>query len=105
MTHHYFARCSCRVLSLAALTLMLQQPVPAGGDESMPSIESQTVMFYYKNVDAPAAFYGETLGLEMTFDSKLAKIFRVSETSSVGGCPRSCSSWPWGGSASCSGMP
>jgi predicted enzyme related to lactoylglutathione lyase len=41
-------------------------------------------MFYYRNIDEAARFYGETLGLPKTFDSAWVKIFLISETSSVG---------------------
>ena len=53
-------------------------------DEAKPSIDSQTVMLYYKAIDEAARFYGQTLGLEKTLDSDWVKIFQVSETSSVG---------------------
>ena len=33
-----------------------------------PAIDSQVTFLYYKDVDAAARFYGETLGLEKTFD-------------------------------------
>jgi len=58
--------------------------IPATLADMTPSIDSQTVMFYYKNIDAAAEFYGKTLGLPVTLDSEWVKIFQVSETSSVG---------------------
>jgi predicted enzyme related to lactoylglutathione lyase len=67
---------------LSMILLVLAFAVSA--DESRPPIDSQTVMFYYRNIDEAARFYGETLGLPTTFDSEWVKIFRIGATSSVG---------------------
>ena len=64
---------------IAAATAM-----PVTGSDMTPSIDSQTVMFYYKNIEAAADFYGTSLGLPVSLDSEWVKIFQVSETSSVG---------------------
>lgn len=69
-----------RYLSVAGLAIAFA----AHGDESLPSIDAQTVMFYYQTIDDAAQFYGETLGLEKTMDAEWVQIFQVSETSSVG---------------------
>ena len=45
--------------------------VPATGADMTPSIDSQTVMFYYKNINAAADFYGTSLGLPVSLDSEL----------------------------------
>lgn len=66
--------------TIAALALVCGGAVA----EMAPSIESQTVMLYYENIDAAARFYGETLGLTASFDTEWVKIFRTSETSAVG---------------------
>lgn len=73
-----------RLLRSAIPALILAGGPPAAGEPPMPTVDEQIVMLYYKEIDAPAAFYGETLGFEKTFDQPWAKIFRVSETSSVG---------------------
>ncbi len=49
-----------------------------------PSIEGQTVMFYYEDIDAASRFYGVTLGLEKTLDEDWVKFFRVGESAYVG---------------------
>lgn len=51
---------------------------------TIPSITSQTVMFYYRDLRAPASFYGTALGLQQTLDWKWAKMFRTGPDSSVG---------------------
>lgn len=50
----------------------------------IPSITSQTVMFYYRDLAAPASFYGTALGLERTLDWEWAKMFRTGPDSTVG---------------------
>ncbi len=49
-----------------------------------PSIDSQVVFLYYKNVEEAAVFYEKTLGLAKTFDEGWVKIYRVGPDSSVG---------------------
>ncbi len=50
----------------------------------LPTIDSQTTMFYYMNIDAPARFYGETLGLSASMDTDWVKIFQITDTAAVG---------------------
>ena len=50
----------------------------------LPTIDSQTTMLYYTNIDAPARFYGETLGLSASMDTDWVKIFKITDTSAVG---------------------
>lgn len=52
--------------------------------EELPEIDGQVTFLYYASLKAPARFYGETLGLEMTLDLGWARIYRVSEGASVG---------------------
>lgn len=52
--------------------------------QQLPPIDSQVVFLYYADLDAAAAFYGDTLGLEKTFDEGWVKIYATSETSFVG---------------------
>jgi catechol 2,3-dioxygenase-like lactoylglutathione lyase family enzyme len=47
-------------------------------------IDAQVVFLYYEDLDAAAAFYGETLGLEKTYESDGAMIYRTSASSYVG---------------------
>lgn len=65
-----------RTLDADAKQCSLQMPVP--------SISSQTTMFYYKNIDAAAKFYGEALGLEKTLDWPWVKFFATGPASTVG---------------------
>lgn len=51
---------------------------------SPPPIESQIVMLYYDDLDAPAKFYGQTLGLTQTQDFGWARFFQVVPGSEVG---------------------
>jgi len=53
-------------------------------DHSMPTIDSQTVMFYYDDLQPASEFYGQILGLEKTLDFDWVKFYRISETSHVG---------------------
>ena len=50
----------------------------------MPSIDSQTVMFYYDDLKKPSEFYEQILGLEKTLDFEWVKFYRISATSHVG---------------------
>lgn len=56
----------------------------AGKPASTPPIESQIVMFYYADLDAPTKFYGQTLGLTQTQDFGWARFFQVVPGSEVG---------------------
>ena len=71
-------------MRLALGFIVAARAVLATGADMTPSIDSQTVMFYYKNIDAAADFYGASLGLPVTLDLEWVKIFQVSETASVG---------------------
>ncbi|MFT6956520.1 MAG: putative enzyme related to lactoylglutathione lyase [Halieaceae bacterium] len=52
--------------------------------KAIPAIAETVVMLYYKDITAAASFYGETLGLEKTFDQDFAKLFRMTPNSVVG---------------------
>ncbi len=52
--------------------------------ETIPTISETVVILYYKDLTAATAFYGETLGLEMTFSQDTAKLFRLTPTSVLG---------------------
>ena len=53
-------------------------------EQSMPSIDSQTVMFYYDDLEEASEFYEQTIGLEKTVDFDWVKFYRISDTSHVG---------------------
>jgi catechol 2,3-dioxygenase-like lactoylglutathione lyase family enzyme len=50
----------------------------------MPSIDSQTVMFYYDDLQQASEFYEQILGLEKTLDFEWVKFYRISGSSHVG---------------------
>ena len=50
----------------------------------MPTIDSQTVMFYYDDLQEASEFYEQTIGLEKTVDFDWVKFYRISDTSHVG---------------------
>ncbi|PSJ51333.1 VOC family protein [Pseudaminobacter soli (ex Li et al. 2025)] len=50
----------------------------------MPAVNSQVTFFYYEDIAAPEAFYGDLLGLEKTFDKGWVKFFRITALSYVG---------------------
>ena len=43
----------------------------------MPSIDSQTVMFYYDDLEEASEFYEQTIGLEKTIDFDWVKFYRI----------------------------
>jgi hypothetical protein len=51
---------------------------------SSPDVVSQVVMFFYDDLAAAEAFYGEKVGLEKTQDFGWAKFFRVGPGAEVG---------------------
>lgn len=72
------------MISIVNTVIMLWSlAIPPGG-EALPSIDSQVVFLYYKDVDTAAVFYEKTLGLKKTFDEGWVKIYQVSSTSYVG---------------------
>jgi len=49
-----------------------------------PSIQENTLMFYYKDLSVVVPFYEKTLGLTKTFDETWVKIFQLTPSSSIG---------------------
>jgi len=49
-----------------------------------PPVKGQVTFLYYADLERADAFYGETLGLDKEFDLTWVKIYKLSETSSVG---------------------
>ena len=47
-------------------------------------ITESYVMLYYKTLEAPRNFYGETLGLETTFEDEWVTLYRITPSSYVG---------------------
>jgi predicted enzyme related to lactoylglutathione lyase len=76
-----------RLSSLAVVLALVFRIGPAMSElesEAAPAITETVVMLYYKDISAAAVFYGETLGLEKTFDQDSAKLFRLTPNSVVG---------------------
>ena len=74
---------SASSLVIASCAALLAGPC-SQADDTRPSIDSQTVMLYYRDLTAAATFYGEKLGLKKTRDFGWAKFFRVSPGADVG---------------------
>ncbi|MDH6234003.1 putative glyoxalase superfamily protein PhnB [Mesorhizobium soli] len=53
-------------------------------EAGMPAVNSQVTFFYYEDLTAPEAFYGDLLGFEKTFDKGWVKFFRITTNSYVG---------------------
>lgn len=51
---------------------------------TIPSLSSQTTMFYYKDIKPAAHFYGDLLGLPKTLDWDWVKFFKTGPASTVG---------------------
>jgi len=49
-----------------------------------PSLSSQVTMFYYKDLEPAAYFYGDLLGLEKTLDLTWVKFYKTGPASTVG---------------------
>ncbi|EED34656.1 glyoxalase family protein [Luminiphilus syltensis NOR5-1B] len=60
--------------------------MPAAADQTHADfhVEDSIVMFYYPELSSAKRFYGQLLGLEQTYESESAVIFRVSDTAQVG---------------------
>lgn len=56
----------------------------ASSEFTLPGIESQVVMLYYRSLEQPADFYGRRLGLTKTLDWDWIKFYQTSPTSYVG---------------------
>lgn len=59
-------------------------PEPCTPMPTIPSLTSQTTMFYYKELSAADHFYGEILGLEKTLDWDWVKFYKTGPASTVG---------------------
>lgn len=76
-----------RLMSVAMILALVFRIGPAMSElesKNAPAISETVVMLYYKDITAAAVFYGETLGLEKTFDQESAKLFRLTPNSVVG---------------------
>jgi len=69
------------ILLLAALA---QPKLAAAEPQSVADITGTVTFFYYDQINEAAPFYGELLGLQKTMDEEWVKIYRITETSSVG---------------------
>jgi predicted enzyme related to lactoylglutathione lyase len=66
------------------LGLVLRIEPTLSENNTIPPISETVVMLYYKDIGPAAAFYSETLGLELTFDQDFAKLYRLTPTSVLG---------------------
>ena len=69
------------------LTVASASPAAESGcsaSAAPPSLDSQVTMFYYEDLGAAAAFYGDVLGLETELDWEWVKFFKTGPSSSVG---------------------
>ena len=55
---------------------------PAGVD--LPPLSGSIIFLYYEDVDRAAQFYGETLGLEETYQQPGVKVFSVTPSAALG---------------------
>jgi catechol 2,3-dioxygenase-like lactoylglutathione lyase family enzyme len=72
------------VTSKLELSTLAENLSGCSAPPSIPSLDSQVTMFYYDDLDAAANFYGNILGLEVTFDWDWVKFFKTGPSSSVG---------------------
>lgn len=61
-----------------------KQALAAPEDQPPVGIDSTVIFFYYEQLESAMAFYGELLGLPVTLDQDWVRIYRITETSSVG---------------------
>ncbi len=86
----------CAVIMLATLILgmgglkPLEEFLPGANADAgrqspseLPPFIGGVTFLYFNDVDQATEFYGETLGLEKTFDAEWVRIFATSPTSSV----------------------
>ncbi len=74
---------------MSLLAIMIWCASVAAADDSAPAaarpaITEQYVMLYYEDLEAPAAFYGDLLGLEAVMDEEWVKLYRVLPHSFIG---------------------
>jgi predicted enzyme related to lactoylglutathione lyase len=77
-------RANSMLLMCVSLILGMRPALSQQEVNMSPIISETVVMLYYKDITAASAFFGETLGLEMTFSQDTAKLFRLTPTSVVG---------------------
>ena len=76
---------SLTIISGILLLVSLAQPgVAAAKDNSVKDITGTVTFFYYDEITEAAPFYGDLLGLPLSMNEEWVKIYRVTETSSVG---------------------
>jgi len=71
------------ITALLAMSLF-GQPTAIADNHQPASIDATITFFYYENLGEAAAFYGDLLGLEKMMDEDWVKIYRITDTSSVG---------------------
>lgn len=70
------------------MVLFFFWPESVAGDrvssDTRPEIREHYVMLYYTDLEKPAAFYGELLGLQVVLDDEWVKIYEVVPSSFIG---------------------
>lgn len=72
------------ITGLLPLASLAQPTFAAAEEQAVPDISGTVTFFYYDQISNAAPFYGELLGLSLTMDEEWVKIYRITETSSVG---------------------
>lgn len=73
----------CALAGGLALVMVLCSTGTAWSDDP-GSLNETVTFFYYDDLEAQLPFYEELLGLEKTMDAEWVKIFRITDSSSVG---------------------
>jgi len=76
----------CLAAAVLALTALVALPFAnlCAASESAPSIESTVTFFYYDDIEAQIPFYEGLLQLTPTLVEDWVRIYRITDTSSVG---------------------
>jgi catechol 2,3-dioxygenase-like lactoylglutathione lyase family enzyme len=71
-------------VGLTVMTLVSRDAAaqPTGGEA--PRLTGSIIFLYYEDLDRAAAFYGETLGLEETYQQTGVRVFSVTPSAALG---------------------
>ena len=72
------------ILVIIAAMMVFMLPAGNASEQESMSMNETVTFFYYKDLEAQVPFYEGLLELEKTMDTDWVKIYRVTETSSVG---------------------
>ena len=76
-------RANSMLLMCVSLILGMRPALSQQEVNMSPIISETVVMLYYKDITAASAFFGETLGLEMTFSQEVLKPIADSSTNPI----------------------